>query len=176
MSSLTLPSIPAGHKMTAADWAQILGAFPLMRWKDSDQSVTSSTTQTNITDLTVPVAASTNYAIRAVIFYSGSTTGDINLGWTVPTGSSFKVTPDGFASGATGNTNSIYRGVLTTSAFGALAAQGAGVGSALTAHLEGILAVNTTAGNLQLQYAQGTSDATSTVIYSGSYLWVQKIS
>ncbi|MES4891417.1 hypothetical protein [Streptomyces sp. NPDC096012] len=58
--------------------------------KTSDQSVTSSTTLANDSQLLLPVVANATYTLFLMCIFSGGTTGDIKFDWTVPSGTALR--------------------------------------------------------------------------------------
>ena len=77
------PVYTAGQRLTAA----LLSAMqPIVVQMSADQSVTNSTTLTNVTELTFSMAASAKYELVVMIYATGSTTGDLQTNWVVPSG------------------------------------------------------------------------------------------
>lgn len=132
----------------------------------ADQLLTiSNTVLQNVTNMVVTLPPNGSImAWRAVIIYDSSTTADLKVAFTIPAGTTMKWGFVGaLATGAAGSSGDGLWGV-TTGSGSALAIGGAGVGSPLIAVLEGELTVGATPGNLQMQAAQNTSDATQTTI------------
>lgn len=179
MTLWTPPSMPAGGRILAEGDAaqnteiQRLGDVECVLISDH-AGVTSNTTPGN-TNLSRPVAASTRYAGRSMIFYTAGTTEDFRPGMSVPSGTTvIKVTlRSGPSTETTNVAASVYFGYDTV--VSNLIAPGAG-GSGITAELTVIFLTSTTAGNAILQYAQGTSGGgTATVMRSGTTWKVSKI-
>lgn len=166
---MAIPTWAVGQVLTASDvntWF-----VPLAAEKGADQSVTSSTTLVNDSALVVPVAASAVYDFDLQLFYTGGTTGssDIKLAWTVPAattivGGALLVTnPLGVA--LTYFTQSTPATIFTASN---------GAANPLPVRLWGTVTTSSTAGNLQLQWAQNTSNGTATTVKAGSVLTAQR--
>ena len=160
----------AGEILTAEKLNQRL---PYRVDKTAPQSVTSSTTLVNDGDLTVPVEANAIYEVEALILASGDTAGDIRVAWTIPSGAATAgrvcIGPQ---LGMTAATNTamvdISRNWATQQTYG--------VSTSTVGILEkGTLTTSATPGNLQMQWAQGTSSATATNVESGSWLRIQRI-
>lgn len=136
----------------------------------TDQLLTiSNTTLQNLTNLVVTLPANGSIvAFRAVLFYDTSTTADLKVAFTIPAGTTMKwAFSQGPATGLAGTTGDGLFGVQTGSGT-ALAIGGAGVGTPLMACIEGELTVGATPGDLQMQAAQNTSDATQSTIQTRS--------
>lgn len=135
----------------------------------SDQSVTSSTTLTDVTGLGVAIEASKKYHFYAYLPYNeAGTAGGLKLA----------------INGPSSPTTVIYTShievssVSVTSAFTAFAgAHGVAVSVAGTrgAWIEGTVVNGSNAGTLIPQFAQNTSDASATSIKAGAYFFVDEI-
>lgn len=163
------PSVYAGTRLTAA---LVRSWLPLTVVKTSTESITSSTTLQNDDELLLPVEASAQYILGGMIRYQASSAGDLKLAWSYPTGATMNWVPHGIGSAETTLVGQILTQSQTISSQPTL---GGPAGLTSIARLTGHLIVSTTAGNLQLQWAQGTSDATATSILSGSHLRLERI-
>lgn len=138
----------------------------------SNQTVTSSTTMVNATNLVVPVAANGVYAFQAVLMTSGgSAAGDIKFGFTMPTGAKIDYGGTGLADSVTSGT----QGSVSTQAYDDQSSPTTFLPFAVSTSFNqvvifGQLRMSSTAGNLQLQFAQLTSNATGSVLRARSYL------
>jgi len=165
------PEILAGNRITA----QLLDSMlPDVIVKPATESVTSSTTFQDDDDLVAPVEANAQYKIRLYLLYSSSDIGDIEVGWTGPTGA----TMDWGMTAASNNTGSVTTVPnmtlpgLTITGVNELGGSG---GSNITGILEGTLTTSSTAGTLQFRWTQGTSDGTATQVRVGSTLEARRI-
>lgn len=131
----------------------------------------SNTTLQNLTALVVAVPTAGTYDFRGVFFYDSSTVADIKFAINTPVGVDIRWAAIGLASGAGAVTGDFTS--LSTSVTSALIVGGGGVGNVIAATCEGTLVTGGTAGNLQLQAAQNTSDATQTTVrqYSRFEVW-----
>lgn len=163
------PTWITGQVLTASDVNSWF--VPLAAVKTADQSVTSSTTLVNDTQLLVAVAASATYRLDALIYYTGGTTGssDLKLGWTVPAGTTITGGADSVA-----NPLAVAQVFMTQSSVLFSATNGAG--NPFPISLWGTVVTSGTAGNLQLQWAQNTSSATSTIVKTASLLTLLRVS
>lgn len=124
------------------------------------------------TGLVVALEAGGVYDIGGLLIYSAATAGDLKLGWTGLTTPTFHWTAGGLTSGAAAAAASInlgYNAYTDTQIVG-----GVGVGTKVVACPRGTLTVGA-AGTLKLQYAQGASDASDSLLYAGSALVFRRI-
>ncbi len=127
--------------------------------KAADQQVTSSETQVNDNTLFITCKANKIYLMRLLIFQNSQATPDMDINLTLPSGAT-AIWNTGVALGKTGSTMAD----VTTEVMLA------GTGGSKT-HLFYIQVVmSSTAGNVQLQFAQDTSDAGATIMKRGSSL------
>lgn len=169
MSATTYPSIAAGSRITAGLLNSML---PLTVIKPADESVTSSVTLQNDNDLLASVVANAQYDVECMLNYEGGTQGasDLKAGFTVPSGATLKLCPAYVDTSGNFHIGNNLTGGTTISA----GSNGAGVPRTLT--MTGTLVVGSTAGTLQLQWAQNTSSGTPTIVHTGSSLTLTRTS
>lgn len=165
---MTYPSWNSGQTITAAE---LTSMEALYAYKSSDQSVTSSTTLVSDNALFLPVAANATYDFFCYLNYTGGTQGasDIKVQWTVPAGATLRFQPVGIGTGGGmgfGNTDSAASSV-------ALGTQGSGTLCGAT--MLGTLIMSSTAGTLQLEWAQNSSNATATTVKAQSLLRLARL-
>lgn len=157
-------SIPGALSVTGDLTVGGIGQVQFKR-KSADQSAPSTSLVTD-TDLTVPVVANAVYAVSFRGVFAATTTADIKVTWlNLPAGSSFTWTGSSSLSG----TGSVFSDGVTD------IWSGNGIGSPRSFWYDGLLVMSTTAGNLQFQFAQNTSDATATVMKAGSWMRVERV-
>lgn len=124
--------------------------------KAADESVTSSTTVQNDDELLFAIAANESWQFEIVLLVTNSGGAeDIRYTVTVPTG-------------ATGN---YYEpDISTTSHYGVGTTHTVTMGNEQILRIVGSVANGANAGNVTLQWAQGTSGATATTVNAGSYI------
>lgn len=173
-STPTDPADGAGNElsmMAAVDTA-IRGPFVI---KNADQVVTSNTTPVNDTQLFLPVTTSATYEVDLDLIYSAvASTGMIKLAWSAPTGCVMNWCSYGLATTSTTSSGSLLmanQAISDTPVLGSAAANSTNV----HANPRGILITSTTAGNLQFMWAQGASNASSTIVRSQSRLKIKRI-
>lgn len=157
-------TLAAGDKPTAAQIEDLRG---LRVYKTTAETVISSSTLQNDDELFLSVAASTTYQFLARIVYTSGTTPDIKIGFTYPVGTTASYTLLGIASG--GTTLSAFHQTETSVS----ALEGA-TGTACL--MTGTWTTSTTAGIIQLQWAQNTLTASNTQVLAGSFLELVKFS
>jgi hypothetical protein len=154
-----------------------IGARSYVR-KTADESVTSSTTLQNDNELLLAVAANCTYVFRVWIMATDATdaNGDIKFAFTFPTGAVCHFSGKGphtlLASGAFGDGEYIARNTATS---GSTVASYGLTTSVIGIELTGLLIVSSTAGNLQLQWAQNSSDANATTVQAGSFMTLERV-
>jgi len=163
-----LSQITAGARLTAA---MLRGVAPLAAYKGADESVTSSTTLQNDDALFVTVLANSTYLWVMYLDYEGGTgsSSDLKVAWSLPSGTTLRATWIGLNSSG-GNTASLRGTESTTATF-----QSNGAGSSRAVLFTGTLNVSSTPGNMQLQWAQNTSNGTATKVHAGSVLALWQI-
>ena len=174
-----MPTFTPGQIPTA-DVLQDL--VPLYARKTADESVTSSTTLQNDDELAVTVSAGGIYTLDAFILFTGNETGDFQCRFTFPSGSTlhfaaYAPAPGdaGFnTGGSAGNVEFFARQNTTSSPSGVIIYSG----STAQVHLRlvGTLVVGSSAGTLQFQWAQNTSNGTATTVKAGSWLKLDNVS
>ena len=142
---------------------------PLVALKTSNQSVTSSTTPVNDTQLFLALPINTTYYIQGVVLFDAASGGDIKLNITVPTGATCNVASNNRTLSAVAqnwlpmNTNQV-------------SSAGSGAGTTLCISWFGIVTMSSTAGNTQVVWAQNTSNATATRVFTNSVMLGTRIS
>lgn len=135
----------------------------------------SNTTLQNVTALVVALPTAGTFRWYTTIFYDASQVADIKFAFTWPAGANGAWgSVGGLAVGATGTTGDGQFGSITASGT-SLPFGGANVGTGLAVRLEGDITMGGTAGNLQLQAAQNTSEATNVTVRERSQLVVWRI-
>lgn len=145
----------------------------IIRKATETQAVNNSTTLVNDSHLLVAVEANTNYAVETNVFFSSGATPDIKFAFTYPALSVFSWMGIGYL-----DTSITFQINMTSSAYqsasGTTQSYGGG-GDFPTAQLKGFLRVGATAGNLQLQWAQNTANASNTLVKQDSWMKIEKV-
>ena len=137
--------------------------------KSGDESVTSSDVLQNDNELVVALAASATYEVRYAFVYQAGTTGDLKWQWQAPSdvvGIESALRISNSAASSEGNVRA-SSGAFTSGAGGVLSAGGTGGNASI---LGSMMLVTTTGGNLQLTWAQETSNGTATILRTGCWL------
>ncbi|MFZ3494631.1 hypothetical protein ACODT5_15630 [Streptomyces sp. 5.8] len=172
---MVYPSATPGRWIQAS---QLDAMQPLYVEKSADQPVTSSTTNANDNALLVPVESFAKYILSGMLLYSARSDADIKIGWTVPSSATLDwIAHAQIQGGTTGIASSgivVDRQIQGNTAFplGGAAAENA---TYMTATLSGRLVTSSAAGDLQLNWAQITSNATPSIMRAGSWLLLTRV-
>lgn len=148
----------------------LIPALPYGVKKSADTGRTNNTL-TDDPHLVIPVAPSTTYKVEATLIVDGSASGDFKWNFNGPSGATAQIAPFGqFGTTITTSPNTGSTFIAQGLANAGVASGMIGVGSKMIILLQGILVTSSTAGNLTLQWAQGTTNATATTVYTGSSL------
>lgn len=144
---------------------------PIFAWKTVNESVTNSIVDQLDDELFLPVEPFSVYVVLVCVSVVGSTSGDLRLGYSVPTGAQGRRHNMGLAGAATGTT-----GPMRISVHGWPTAVTYGVTPTSVAVIEeGVLYTESAGGVLHLQWAQNVVDATATVVEAGSFMKIQRV-
>lgn len=141
-----------------------------MRTTDA-AAINNSTTLVSDAVMTVALPAAGTFMLDGTLYYDSSTVADVKVAIAWPGGASGK----SMYTGADPSTTTNFKVGVTTSSASSFSFGGFGVGTIAALKFEGFV-VASGAGNLVVQYAQNTLDATNTTIRSGSFLRVIRIS
>lgn len=138
--------------------------------KPSDESRTNVTTPTADTHLVVQVAAATDYWVQGLFIYTGDTTGDMPIKWSIPSGATITYCTDALGSAATATTDIVSRSMQTLAggpSFGCV------TGSDAIAVPKGLLRVGANSGSVRILW--GTGAALSATMRARSLLQVRRL-
>lgn len=147
--------------------------------KTADQTVTNSTTQTNDTHLFVVVEANAVYTIDGYFVYNALAAADINLGFTVPAGSTGTWTGWGIGLAQTTASTDGYtlraepNNITQVRGFGGV--ETTGVAQDVSFTMRGLLTTAGTSGFLRAQWAQRAANAQGTILRTDSWIQIQRI-
>jgi len=160
---VALTSIPAaGAKLRGSVLSALITEVrPLFVRKASDETVNGSATLQNDDELFLAVEANVTYQVEASLRYSTGATPNLKFTFTGPSGAT-----------GLGHATSIVAGgtALVFTDVTLLSTVVTADDSSFATEVHGVLIVGATAGTLQLQWAQNTSNASDTKVLSGSYL------
>ncbi|MEV6569919.1 hypothetical protein [Streptomyces sp. NPDC051577] len=169
------PVIPAGQRITAGLLTSMLPS-PIV--KPADEPRTSTTTNSNDAHLLVAVAANATYLFSGMLLYSARTDTDVKIGWTGPSGATMDWIAHAQSIDGTGGVAAAGV-VVDKQSIGALSFPLGGYGAEnttiMTATLSGRLVTSATAGNLQLNWAQRVTNATSSIMRAGSWILLTRV-
>lgn len=164
----TYPPVYAGTIVTAAFLESMC---PVTATKTATESVTSSTTLQNDDQLAAPTEVNATYEVALLLLHDSDATaaGDIKIGWTGPAGATLTWGVHGANTAQTTST-AVAAVNMQTRTIAEVAAFGGGDSTGTVALVYGTLVTAGTAGTLQLQWAQETSNAVATNVRAGSRL------
>lgn len=166
------PTFLAGQRITAA---LLRSAQPQVVRKTADTNRSATTTFEDDPHLTVAVEANAVYVMDGWIKYFADPTPDIKIQFTIPTGTlgEWAWLMPGSTTAATGTTGYSIR-TETNDVSGSRTGYGTS-DSVMFTPISGLWRVASTSGSITMQWAQNTSNATSTNIYTDSWLRFQRI-
>ena len=177
--AVTLTNLAAGgtspvRRLRAASNGSLSWVEPLFARKAADQQYLNTAALADVTDLGIDLEADSVYVGSAQItYFTGATSVKCSLGWTLPAGATMSWAANGISSAATTVAASIGRANLTGAQSQNVGSAGA---SAIDAHPTFIIMTGATAGQLQLQAAQGTADAVNALtIKANSWLRAERV-
>lgn len=136
--------------------------LPYECYVTADQaSSANNTTYANVTDLVLPLAASTGYELDMFVLYAATTVADFKIQLTGPSGVDVSET--------------MYWAPLNAS-WGSTASgqvvglNGNGASTKVPLMLRGTIINGSTAGNLQVQVAKNTAEASTHTVYQWSWM------
>ena len=159
-----LPTFNAGTEPTAASWQTLL---PILARRTTDgASVNNSTTLVNDAVL-IWTLSNTNvvYDFQLRMGFTSNTTANWKYAFTFPAGCRFDFSHVTYNLGGAANTADLRSFVNYTSG---TAISVSGAGSDTSYVISGTLAVASTTGSLQLQYAQNTANVSNSFTRAGS--------
>lgn len=156
--------LPASHLAT-----RFTEVTPLYSFKTANNTaVNNSTVLVNDSDLFWAVAASTTYEFVLTVIYSSNATANFKWALTFPS-----------ATVSFGNVApAIGGGALITAQSGYTSGTAIGIGGAAfdqSLHIRGTIAVSSTAGTLQFQFAQNTANVSDSFTRLGSFGTLRKV-
>jgi hypothetical protein len=178
ISSLSAPSVGI-PRVEVYDGASHVSLFTRSLYyvnrKTADQNVgPSNTVLQNLTNLAVPLpgTAGAIFQFQAVVFYNSNTTADIKFAFTIPAGATMRWGIHALATGAGGISGDMVAGSISVS--GNTVAVGGAAADAMATFF-GEVTMGATAGDLQMQAAQQTSDASATNVMTRSRIHAWRV-
>jgi len=134
-------------------------------------SIANNTT-TLATALSYPMAASATYMVRGLVIYMSGTTPDMKYGLLGPASSSGTIIYSGVVTASWSTTVVNDTDLTSVSTF---AVDGAGATTQSISRFEAMVTTGATAGNLSLQFAQNTANASDTTLVAGTTMDVVRV-
>lgn len=130
----------------------------------------SSTTLVDITGLTQTVAANSKWWLSCVLASDADTTSDAKFNLSLPAGSAATGQMFGLTAGAASSTASIRLELLTATNTNIIVG-GLGASVPVGCSFSAFITIGSTAGTIQMQAAQGTSQALTQHVLAGSWMF-----
>lgn len=140
--------------------------------KTANQSVTSSITLQNDSELVVPVEANALYKVDCLLLYDGPAAADLKFLFRTPTGGSMTAMANALVSTGSSQQDSQNLPITGNSSE---AAGTFGSGTQMLTML-GVLTTVGTSGNFQLEWSQNTSNASATRVLANSFISLRRMS
>lgn len=131
--------------------------------KTADETVNNSAVLQSDDHLLFAIEASEVWAVQVFLIYQASAVADIKVAWSVPSGATGSHTSMFNAGGPVNTWNATALGT-------ALRQDGAGVAVPVIAMLWATIVNSTTAGTVNLQWAQNSAEATNAQVLTNSWL------
>ena len=138
-------------------------------YKDSDETVNNSVTFQDDDELVLAVSANKVYRGHLIVFFDSGATPDIKFKFTIPTGAHIV-----WWNGGDNNLPPITSMQGTDLASDEDTLSGEGAGTTVEFAYSIVLFVASTAGNIQLQWAQDVQDGSDTKVLAGSLLALEE--
>lgn len=153
----------------SGNWREVAIGYPFPLVLGTIATVNASTTLT--TALTYPMAASGVYMVRGLLVYTSGTTPDMKYGLLGPANCVGNMIYSGVVAASWSTTVVVDTDMSSPTTF---AVDGAGATTRSITRFEAMI-TNSTAGNLELQFAQNTSNASDTSLVVGSTMDVVRV-
>ena len=143
--------------------------------KTANESVTNSTTPQDDDHLFFSIGANETYTFYGFLSINGDAAGDVAYGFTVPSGGLLRWGQHAGQTAAVGS-GSLTMNINSNNTSGATVGAAA-VGTAISTAVAfwGIVENGSTAGTVQLQWAQRVASATASTVESSSWLKAQRV-
>lgn len=170
----------AADYVDESDWnEQIVENFKAINGfvrKTADEDVTSSAALQNDNELLYTIGATGTYIAKLVLFVTSAANaaGDINLGFSFPTGT-LSYGAFGLDSSLASGFSGTFAAQAVTSATSGVTAIGLGASTATNMIVIETDFVATATGTLQFMWSQNTSNANKTTVKAGSFMKVKQV-
>lgn len=157
------------------DVAELEVAFPRVAFAGDDSSTISSTAFVDVDGLLVPLEADSVYAIDGWISYDSNAASDLKVQLLVPSGATGSWGLFALSTTSSGSVGTVQANRASVGAGNALTGGGSNSFSAeMNALFRGYVETAATAGDLQVQFAQNSSQASLTTVGAASWIRAQK--
>ena len=147
----------------------------------SEQTVNNTATLTTLTDFTYALVANATYVAEFVLIYLSGTTPDVKFKWDISSVSGCTIewgqtgaSAINAAAPSGGGAITTYHSMHDPTQTMALAGQGTGAANKVVVPVFATIHNSSTAGSLNLQWAQNTANASDTKLLVGSYMKITR--
>ena len=135
----------------------------------SEQTVNNTATLTTLTDFTYALVTNATYVAEFVLIYLSGTAPDVKFKWDLSSVSGITAAAPSGGGGIT-----TYTAMHDQTQTMAVAGQGTGADNKVVVPVFATIHNSSTAGNLNLQWAQNTANASDTKLLVGSYMKITR--
>lgn len=151
-----------------------IGAILFAR-KSADTSRANNITNTDDPHLSVSLAANATYTLEALIAYSTPNAADFKMAFTTPAGATQMWSPWGISDDSDTNSGGTVGRIRTGISTGTALSVGIQATTTVTMRPVGLIRTAGTAGPCAVQWSQSAASATPTILYTDSFLKLQRV-
>jgi hypothetical protein len=166
---MAIPTWVTGQVLSATDVNNWF--VPVVAYKTGDSTRASTTTVSNDADLVAPLATNAFYVLTMYLYFEGSNTASQGLKWgfAFPTGWTMRYHAIYSSASGVATVGVSYVGTDVNAA----GTNGAGNNRGLT--INGSVFTSSSSGNLQFQWAQNVSEASTVTLHAQSYMMLNRM-
>lgn len=169
-----MPLVPftAGQNITAA---ALNAAFDITRvaYQSVDQTMNNSTTYVSSTGLTLTIEASSNYLYESLIMFDTNSTADFKQKLLLPAGATVRIARWSSPTTGTAIDSVVEHDAITVVE---IASGGVAAGTVMSTRASGLIQNSTAAGSVTVQFAQNAANVSNTLLKTGSWIRLTKVS
>lgn len=163
----------AGETLTADELNRVVG---LRAVKTATEVVNNSATLQDDDHLFVTPRINTRYMLNSFLMWTSGTTPDIKLTFSIPAGSTMNLNVTTYSRAAAAGTNLADSRMMSQSETVSIPGQGTTFSTqSQWTVITGQVGIGATAGNVTLQWAQNTANASDTSMVIGSWLYLAEL-
>lgn len=144
--------------------------------KTIDKSISNQATPQNDTDFAFSVVANGVYTVHGLLMYNGgANVGNFTTKWSAPLGATMDWNNQGQPTGASAVAGTVVTNQKSITDQSSLGTIGTASNQMMTAILNGLLIMSSTAGTLQFQWAQAASNATAVTLKAPTWMTLRRV-